>query len=225
VRITAPAKETIDIFMRTRIGHKVLFGTGIGMIMVLMLIMMVHIQGVKAYNQAQEAVRKKDPVQAAAHYENTIRWYLPFAKRIESAVHNLWDIGQHAEKQGDNELAREVYLRLRSSLCAIQSFYAPYQDWIVRCDQKIMVAAKGPDMAMDPIGQHNNVDRSKDGILPRAPWSLVMVIGFWGWILGTVGYIQYGFEPNHTGAKLYLLRWTGANIGFYCIWLISLAKA
>lgn len=209
--------------MKTQIGYSALFAAGIGIIMLLMLFLMVQTQGVNAFNRAQEAAKQKNPVRAAAYYEKTIRWYLPFNKHVEAAIHKLWEIGQQAEEQGENDLAREIYHRLRSSLYAIQCFHAPYEDWIMRCDRKIMAVTKTPNKG---IGQFSrpNTGTSKDWTRPRTSWSLAMLIGFWGWILSTIGFIRYGIELRPPNLKLSSLRWPASIIGFYSIWLISLAK-
>jgi hypothetical protein len=222
--ITASAEETTDFFMVVPIGYKTLFVAGIGMILIFMLILMVHTQGASAFNRAIEADNEKNPVQAAAHYEAAIRWYLPFQQRIETAVRRLWEIGRQAEERGENHVAQEVYHRLRSSLYAIQSFYAPYKEWIARCDQKIGVAAKDRNKGAGQFSQQH-ADTSQKGTPPRAAWSLAMIAGFWGWVFSTLAYIRYGFEHNRTNPAVPCLGWLGSIFGFYGIWLISLAKA
>jgi hypothetical protein len=213
-----------DDFVIKQIWHKTLFIAGVAMIMLSILATMIYMQGAYTYNNAQKALENQDLVQAVAYYEKTIRWYLPFDRRIETAVHKLWEIGQQAEKQGDKELAWRVYSRLRSSLYAIQSVYVPHQDWIIRCNTKIRAITDfGFKGTKNP--SRRTPQTSVNQTLPKAPWSFMMITGFWGWIFTTIGMIRYGIEGQKIRMAASTFRWVGSMMGFYCIWMISLAKA
>lgn len=76
--------------------------------------------------------------EAVLHYERAIMWYTPFSHEVQRSISRLWEIGDRAEANRDDSLALYAYRSLRASLYSVRSFYQPYEDWIAKCDVRIV---------------------------------------------------------------------------------------
>lgn len=56
-------------------------------------------------------------------------------------------------------------------------------------------------------------------------WAFLCLIGLWGWILATVGFIFKGFSARATFSSISALSWGGAIIVFYALWLMGMFNA
>ena len=79
---------------------------------------------------------------AVAGYESAIHMYTPGSSLVERSAKRLWELGEMAEQKGDLPRALIAYRSLRSSFYAVAGLYAPGQDWIKRCDARIVELLK-----------------------------------------------------------------------------------
>ncbi len=56
-------------------------------------------------------------------------------------------------------------------------------------------------------------------------WAIVCVVGFWGWILATIGLILKTFSSASSFSIRNAATWGGAVITFYILWFIGMLKA
>jgi hypothetical protein len=56
-------------------------------------------------------------------------------------------------------------------------------------------------------------------------WALLCEIGFWGWILSTVGMIVQTFTRKDNFNKKYALLWGAGMTGFYAFWIYGMIRA
>ncbi len=56
-------------------------------------------------------------------------------------------------------------------------------------------------------------------------WAVVCVVGFWGWILATVGLVLKTFPSASSFSLKNAARWGGAVIAFYFLWFIGMLNA
>ena len=52
-------------------------------------------------------------------------------------------------------------------------------------------------------------------------WAFVCVLGFWGWILATVGFILKAFPSRMFTGKAAAI-WGGASLSFYFLWFVGM---
>jgi hypothetical protein len=165
---------------------------------------------------------------AITHYERAIKWYTPFSKTVRHAVERLWQLGTEAEDRGDSPLALEAYQTLRSSLYAVQSFYIPYQSWIPKSEERI-----APLLAKIKAGEEPNADKLAQDtarfamqlqrhVGPHLEWSILLEIGFLGWIGATVGLIWYVVDETGNFARRQGLLWGSLIAVFFALWLIGM---
>jgi len=165
---------------------------------------------------------------AITHYERTIKWYTPWSPVVQRAVERLWQLGTEAEARGEVSLALEAYQTLRSSLYAVQSFYIPYQSWIPKSEARIApLLAKtkaGEEQGEDKLAQDTTrfAMQLQRHVGPYLGWSVLVELGFLGWVGATVGLIWYVVDAQGHFAWRQGLLWGSLITLFFALWLISM---
>jgi hypothetical protein len=168
---------------------------------------------------------------AITHYERAIKWYTPFSKTVQMAVERLWQLGTEAETRENWPLALEAYQSLRAGLYAVQSFYVPYQSWIPKSEERI-----APLLAKTKTGTENQEERLAQDtarfaiqlqryVGPQLGWSILVEIGFLGWIGATLGLIWYVVDADGNFAQRRGLLWGSLLAAFFALWVISMRFA
>jgi len=191
-----------------------------------------------AYNASQdfglgeEAYTHGEYKDAMTYYERTIKWYTPLSTVVQRAVERLWQLGTEAEARGDLSLALEAYQTLRSSLYAVQSFYIPYQSWIPKSEARM-----APLLAKTKVGAEAGAGRGEDKLAqdtvrfamqlqrhegPHLGWSLLVELGFLGWVGATVGLIWSVVDEAGNFARRRGLLWGSLVAVFFALWLIGM---
>jgi hypothetical protein len=177
--------------------------------------------GKVAYSARQEFVRGEEAYrsgklgEAIVHYERAIQWYTPFSGAVRRAVRRLWEIGTVAEQQAKPKLALEAYQALRGSLYAVQSFYLPYRRWIPKSEAKIAVLMARSARTGEPDATKRARDTARFArmlqrdVAPGVGGSILVEIGFLGWIGATVGFICRAFTSRGTWVWRRGLLWGG----------------
>ena len=165
---------------------------------------------------------------AITHYERAIKWYTPLSPVVQRAVERLWQLGTEAEARGEVSLALEAYQTLRSSLYAVQSFYVPYQSWIAKSEERI-----APLLAKTRAGEEQGEDKLAQDtarfamqfqrhVGPYLGWSILVELGFLGWIGATVGLIWYVVDEQGNVVRRQGFLWGSLIAVFFALWLIGM---
>jgi hypothetical protein len=203
-------------------------------IVVLLVAFVVILYAKVAYNASQDfalgenAYTHGEYKRAITHYERTIKWYTPLSTAVQRAVERLWQLGTEAEARGEISLALEAYQTLRSSLYAVQSFYIPYQSWILKSEARI-----APLLAKTKAGEEHNEDQLAQDtarfamqlqrhVGPHLGWSILLEIGFLGWVGATVCLIWYIVDETGNFAQRQGLLWGSLIAVFFALWLIGM---
>lgn len=203
-------------------------------IVVLLVAFVVILYAKVAYNASQDfalgenAYTHGEYKRAITHYERTIKWYTPLSTAVQRAVERLWQLGTEAEARGEISLALEAYQTLRSSLYAVQSFYIPYQSWIPKSEARI-----APLLAKTKAGEEHNEDQLAQDtarfamqlqrhVGPHLGWSILLEIGFLGWVGATVCLIWYVVDETGNFAQRQGLLWGSLIAIFFALWLIGM---
>lgn len=56
-------------------------------------------------------------------------------------------------------------------------------------------------------------------------WAVFCVIGFWGWILATIGFIIKAFPAVGVFRRQMAFLWGVSVIFFYSLWIVSMVHA
>ncbi len=196
-----------------------------------MIYLKVFLSSRAEFRTADAALAKGDHREAILHYERAILWYLPMGGYVEPAAEALWRLGNQLEDK-DKKLALETFRSLRSSFYATRSFYTPGQEWIDRSDQKIasLMAQEPPYSEAD---KKKTIEQRTEEALtilkrpqrPNVGWSIVLEIGFWGWVSGALLFIMIGFgEGNRVILKRGLFL-GGLIVFFYALWIVGMMNA
>ena len=202
------------------------------LIMIIMVFIKVYSGSIKEYEKGEKSFGKGDMEASIVYYQRSIQWYTTFNKYVSGSVERLWEIGNKAEKKGEDNLALKAYQDLRSSLYSVRSFYTPYSEWIERCNDKIssLVAKKEPYSKAQrgkTFGQRKTESLKilKKDYAPNVFWSILLEIGFIGWIGCAIGFIFRVFtgEKGFDGRRA--LLWGGLIIIFYALWIVGMMRA
>lgn len=208
------------------------FGLAIICSFILLVFFKVTFEARREYRTAEEALQAKNIDEAITHFNRAIHWYTPVSSPVRKSIERLWEIGAHAEKNGDYPLALRAYQELRSSLYSARSFYTPCPEWIERCDERIASIISEGKIPPPPERKDLPLD-SKEEVLkilktktePDYIWSIICEIGFIGWIACTIGFILFVFA----GEKGFLAKrafvWGALVIIFYAVWVVGMLQA
>lgn len=196
-----------------------------------MVYLKVFLSSRAEFREAEAALAKGADREAITHYERAILWYLPVGGYVEPAAEALWRLGTLLEEK-DKKLALEAFRSLRSAFYATRSFYTPGQEWIDRSDQKIaaLMAQAPPYSEGDKkktVEQRTTEALAilKMPLKPHAGWSIVLEIGFWGWVSGVLLFIFTGFNAEHRVIPKRGLLLGGLIIFFYTLWIVGMMNA
>lgn len=196
-----------------------------------MVYLKVFLSSRTEFRAAEAALVKGDDREAIVHYERAILWYLPVGGYVEPSAEALWKLATLLEEK-DKKLALEAFRSLRSSFYATRSFYTPGQEWIDRSDQKIaaLMAQEPPYSEADK--EKTTEQRAQEALAilkmplkPHAGWSIVLEIGFWGWVGGVLLFIATGFNAENRVIPKRGFVWGGVILFFYSLWIIGMMNA
>ncbi|MBI2890133.1 MAG: hypothetical protein HYY13_05040 [Nitrospirae bacterium] len=229
--------------------RKLAIGAGLVLFTIGALAAKVYIEGrvefrkAKTADEAAQAVARGEGAdareawlvaweEAVARYERAARWYVPGARHVGVSLGRLWEIGEMLEGAGEPRTARQVYERLRSSIYAIRSTYTPHAEWLDRCDRKIAaLMASEPPFGEDESRksfeerEREHYELLKRDYTPGVFWSIVIEIGFWGWIGCLVGFFWHALGEDGRWIGRRALAWLGGIVVSYGVWVLGLIKA
>lgn len=192
----------------------------------------VYLSSQSEYRKAVEALRRQEVKTAITHYQRSIQWYAPLNHYVKDSARGLWEIGREAEGRGDGELALEAYRAMRSGLLSTRSLYTPHAGWLERCNERIaaLEAVKRPT---SKAGQGKSFEERKAERLhllrkthaPDPFWSVVLEVGFLGWIGGALGFIFQAITEEGRLHRKKALCWGGLIVICYALWVIGMAWA
>ena len=180
---------------------------------------------------AEETYTRGEYKVAITHYERTIKWYAPLSTVVQRAVARLWRIGTEAEASGELTLALEAYQTLRSSLYAVQSFYIPYQSSIPKSEERIaLLLAKtraGAELEEDKLAQDTArfAIQLQRHVGPHLGWSVLVEVGFLGWVGAAIGLIWYVMDEQGHFAPRQGMLWGSFLAVFFVLWVVSMRFA
>jgi len=183
------------------------------------------------FKEAGIADAKGNIREAITHYERAILWYLPVGGYVTPSAERLWEIGRDLEET-DVKLALIAYRSLRSAFYATRSFYTPGRSWIDRTDERISALMALAPPAFEKEKRMSQAERKDQALAilkrpmrPYAGWSIILEVGFWGWIAGTLLFIFRAFNTEHQLNMRRGFFWGGVAIFFYSLWIVGMMNA
>ena len=180
-----------------------------------------------AHRQGEAYLEKQQYIKAITFFDRSIHWYTPFNPYISKSAQHLWEIGVKAEQQGDIQLSLIAVRTIRRGFLGARSFYVPGEDWISRCDSKIvslMAKGSGDQDVKGNTALSFSTQKSQE---PDVFWTLILEVGLLGWIGSAIGFLMYGLAKGQT-PKLRsrsAIFWGVMIIIFYTLWIVGMVKA
>lgn len=196
-----------------------------------MIYLKVFLSSRAEFRTAEAALAKGNDREAIIHYERAILWYLPIGGYVEPSAEALWKLATALEEK-DKKLALEAFRSLRSGFYAARSFYTPGKEWIARSDQKI-ASLMAQELPYSEADKKKTVEQRTEEALailkrplkPHKGWSIVLEIGFWGWVAGALLFIMTGFNAENRVIPKRGLLLGGWIVFFYALWIVGMMNA
>ena len=213
--------------------HKIVKAVGILLSIIVIFNAMIWTRAfygsMKTYHQGETYLKNKQYIRAITFFDRSIHWYTPFNPYIQRSAEALWKIGQHAERAGDVRLALIAFRTIRSGFYGVSHFVVPGRDWIEKCESKI-----NDLMALEKKGRGQSeglpaviIPKNQKKNPPRIFWSIILEIGFLGWVGSVIGFIMFPFR-NREASKSRVFPtfiWIGLTVIFFMLWIIGMMKA
>lgn len=207
------------------------------MIVVLVIIGLIMVWGrafygsMEAYNQGEIYLKENKYIKAITFFDRSIHWYTPFSPYIYRSAERLWEICIKAEQKGDIRLALIATRTIRRGFYAARSFYTPGKNWINKCDLKINELVRLELQQEEIQDAHAQQDKpihaSQKASPPSTLWSIIVEIGFLGWIGSAISFIMFACKGDRKVRLLapQAVAWAGIGILFFALWIVGMMKA
>jgi hypothetical protein len=200
-------------------------------IVVILLYARAFYGSMRAFHQGETYLNEQQYIRAITFFDRSIHWYTPFNPYIEKSAQCLWEIGINAERKKDTRLALIAYRTIRRGFYAGNSFYTPGKSWIGKCNLKIHELIQLEQGEESPQGSQikdKKISHKKQKVpIPNVYWTIILEIGFLGWIGSVIGFIVLGMGRKRDTANLIYskLLWAAFAIVFFVLWLVGMVKA
>jgi hypothetical protein len=200
---------------------------GLGLVVLALIWIRAFFVSMHAYQEGEEYFKRQQHTKAITFFDRSIHWYAPFNPYVHKSAQRLWEICTLAEQQGNISLALIATRTIRRGFLAARSFYTPGRDWIDRCDAKIA-------SLMDQGSKTSRLGGAIEVPLPRQAgpepnvfWTLILEIGFIGWIASVVCFLMLNLMGGQrvrfrSGSALF---WGIMVIIFYAMWIVGMMQA
>jgi hypothetical protein len=185
----------------------------------------------QAYRQGEKFLKQQKYIRAITFFDRSIHWYTPINPYVQRSAERLWEIGSYAQREGDIKLALIAYRTIRSGFIATSSFYTPGNGWVEKCELKIKELVRMEEKGTEGKGHLNTtkeeIPQIQKRVTPSILWSIVVEIGFLGWIGGVIGFIMFGIRRKK-GAPHFMrsfFLWITFTTVFFGLWIIGMMKA
>ncbi len=103
--------------------------------------------------------------------------------------------------------------------------------WIKKSERKIMsllgTEEREREVSDDSATLREELLRNQKSTSPIILWTLVLEIGFLGWIGSVIGFIMFGLRPENEGGNRASLNflWIMLAVVFFILWIVGMMKA
>lgn len=180
----------------------------------------------KAYHQGERNLKEQQYVKAITYFGRAIHWYTPWNPYVHRSAERLWEIGMLAEQKGDTRLSLIALQTLREGFYGARSLYTAGEEWILRSDHRIdellmdgKIGKAIPDKPDAPQQTDAKIAESRRVTGPDPFWSILVEVGFLGWVGSVIGIIISSSENRK------MIRWGGLAVLFFGLWVIGMVYA
>jgi len=185
----------------------------------------------QAYKKGEVHLTEHRYIKAVTFFDRSIHWYTPFNPYVKKSTERLWEIGLHGEQQGDIRLALIAYRTIRRGYYAASNIVTPGRMWIERCESKIdglvKIEEKIRERDQDFESEKQLILQSQKKESPDVFWSILLEIGFLGWIGSVIGLIMFALRRKGDSKSMAKISfsWVGLALIFFALWIVGMMKA
>jgi hypothetical protein len=207
----------------------------VGLVLVTLLLIMVWARvfygSMRAYQEGELYLNSDRYIKAITFFDRSMHWYAPLNPYVQRSAQRLWEIGKHAQKNGDIRLALIAARTIRRGFIAARSSYTPGGDWIEKCDLRIYELLKlDQDRKGDLKGEKIDIDTVLKDPQVRGPdilWTIVLFAGLLGWIGSAIGFIMSQFRTS-IATRFSIssnFKWILFGTFFFAVWIVGMVNA
>ena len=185
----------------------------------------------QAYHEGEVHLKAHRYVKAITFFDRSLHWFAPFNPYVLRSAQRLWEIGGQAEKNDDIRLALIAFRTIRGGFLAARSFYTPGKAWIRRCDVRIRKLTRldqaNRGSSVSPRGPENDIGPHEKAKDLSTFWSIILEMGFLGWLGSCLGLIMFACRGNRKAKILAspALGWAVLALMSFALWIIGMVKA
>jgi len=185
----------------------------------------------QAYHQGETCANEGQYMKAITFFDRSIHWYTPFNPYVRNSAERLWEIGLAAEQRGDIPVALIAFRSIRRGFHAARSVYTPGKDWIKKCDAKIKdlieIEHNNKETTRGSAGPHESTPGSQGATSPDILWSIIVEVGFLGWIGSVIGLLLSAHKGKQEARFLTsrAIAWETLTLIFFILWVVGMMKA
>ena len=193
-------------------------------LLLLILWVRVFYGSMQDYKTGETLLRENQTIRAITYFDRSLHWYAPLNPYVERSAKRLWEIGEKAEKQGDNRMARIAFESIRNASYGTSHVFTPGQKWIDKAESRIKKLQGGKDYEHGEGAKAAEASKSPH---PHAVWSVAVVLGFLGWAGSIIGFIGFTFRKERATEKTYRkgLVWLCLILAFAALWVAGMVMA
>jgi len=185
----------------------------------------------RAYQEGELYLNSDRYIKAITFFDRSMHWYAPLNPYVQRSAQRLWEIGKHAQKNGDIRLALISARTIRRGFIAARSLYTPGGDWIEKCDLRIYELLKlDQDRKGNLKGEKIDIGTVLKDPQVRGPdilWTIFLLAGFLGWIGSVIGFIMSQFR-TFKATRFSIssnFKWILFGTFFFAVWIVGMVNA
>jgi hypothetical protein len=150
------------------------------------------VEGEAELKSSDAAFDRGDLAEATLHARRAATFYAPGAPHVAAAFERMRAIALGAESQGDVNMARRAWGAVRSAVLETRHFALPHAEELALANANLARL-----IASSPGGDRQTAARllARDET-PRAPWVLVLGLGFLLFASGLILAVRRGVSPS-----------------------------
>jgi hypothetical protein len=185
----------------------------------------------QAYKKGEVHLTEHRYIKAVTFFDRSIHWYTPFNPYVYKSAERLWEIGLYGERQGNIRLALIAFRTIRRGFYAASNVVTPGRMWIERCESKIdelvKIEEKTEERARNFESEKKLILQSQKTGSPSIFWSIILEIGFFGWVGSVIGFIIFVLRPQKEKnySKSQAVIWIVLTLVFLVLWTAGMMSA
>ena len=171
---------------------------------------------------------------AIEYYQYALRAYTPGASAPQAAADALQKIAHTTAAHGDRANTLRALRRLRGGLLSIRWLLSPFGDRLnsVNIQLAQITAEEQLALGQSTIRGRDLAQLKADHLAlltldptPTPMWSLIVLLGFFGWISGGYLTIARGLDDQARPHWGRCLKWGGFTAACFAVWIVGLINA